>query len=195
MADCVIKATYLFAFCFCYLLSLQSDKFERVFRDLCNFAALHCNLQQSNKILRWTDTPKGEKWNWKPVLLRRKFTHYICFNNIFNTHSTRRKRVALTDHSGRQEHQLNYLKSGTAKQFWDSGGTISASILGGGGTKHFFLLTLYNFKNIGGRGTCPPPPHSAVPENHILLQFYMWILFWWEISRKYLIYLTCSRSV
>ena len=29
------------------------------------------------------------------------------------------------------------------------GGTISASILGGGGgTRHFFLLTLYNFKNI-----------------------------------------------
>ena len=31
------------------------------------------------------------------------------------------------------------------------GGTISASILGG--TRHFFLLTLYSFKTIGG-GTC-----------------------------------------
>ena len=33
-------------------------------------------------------------------------------------------------------------------------GTISDSILGGGGesTKHFFLLILYNFKNIGGGG-------------------------------------------
>ena len=29
-------------------------------------------------------------------------------------------------------------------------GTISDSILGG--TKHFFLLTLYKFKNIGGGG-------------------------------------------
>ena len=27
-----------------------------------------------------------------------------------------------------------------------------------GGTKHFFLLTLYNFKNIWGGGSCPPPP-------------------------------------
>ena len=37
---------------------------------------------------------------------------------------------------------------------------------GGGGKIHFFLLTLYNFKNIGGEGTCPPcppPPYSAVP--------------------------------
>ena len=36
------------------------------------------------------------------------------------------------------------------------GGTISDSILGG--TRHFFLLILYNFKNIGGG-----PPYSAVP--------------------------------
>ena len=34
----------------------------------------------------------------------------------------------------------------------------------GGDTRHFFLLTLYNFKNIGG-GMCPPasPPNSTVP--------------------------------
>ena len=38
-----------------------------------------------------------------------------------------------------------------------------------GGTKHFFLLILYNFKNIGGHvppflPTHPPPtPYSAVP--------------------------------
>ena len=25
-----------------------------------------------------------------------------------------------------------------------------------GGTRHFFLLNLYNFQNIGGGGTCPP---------------------------------------
>ena len=30
------------------------------------------------------------------------------------------------------------------------GGTISDSILRGGGTINFFLLNLYNFKNIGG---------------------------------------------
>ena len=38
-----------------------------------------------------------------------------------------------------------------------------------GGTKHFFLLTLYNFKNIGGARAPPaplppPPPHSTVPD-------------------------------
>ena len=35
------------------------------------------------------------------------------------------------------------------------GGTISDSIFGG--TRYFFFLNLYNFKNIGG-GTCPPAP-------------------------------------
>ena len=35
----------------------------------------------------------------------------------------------------------------------------------GGCTRHFFLLTLYNFKNIGGGGTFHTcPPYSAVPE-------------------------------
>ena len=41
------------------------------------------------------------------------------------------------------------------------GGTINDSILGGG-TKHFFLLILYNFQNIGG-ARAPPAPYSAVP--------------------------------
>ena len=39
------------------------------------------------------------------------------------------------------------------------GSTVSDSLLGG--TRHFFLLALYNFKNIGGRGHVPlpsPPP-------------------------------------
>ena len=31
------------------------------------------------------------------------------------------------------------------------GGTVSDSILGGGRRRQFFLLTLYNIKNIGGR--------------------------------------------
>ena len=49
------------------------------------------------------------------------------------------------------------------------GATISVSILGGGeGIKHFFLLILYNFKNIGGGGggtrAPSPPPYSAVPD-------------------------------
>ena len=38
-----------------------------------------------------------------------------------------------------------YLDTGTTEQLWDGGGgTISDSILGGG-TKHFFVLILYNF--------------------------------------------------
>ena len=40
------------------------------------------------------------------------------------------------------------------------GGTDSDSILGGG-TRHFFLLTLYNFKNIGGHVLHRPPPPPA----------------------------------
>ena len=38
---------------------------------------------------------------------------------------------------------------------------------GEGGKIYFFLLTLYNFKNIGGRDVCPPcipPPYSVVPD-------------------------------
>ena len=53
------------------------------------------------------------------------------------------------------------------------GGTISDSILGGGGTRHFFLLILYNFKNIRGGGRSAPrsPAYSAVPgfRTHCLL--------------------------
>ena len=45
--------------------------------------------------------------------------------------------------------------TGTAEQLWDGGGTIIAPILGG--TRHFFLLTLYNFENIGGGGARAPP--------------------------------------
>ena len=41
-------------------------------------------------------------------------------------------------------------------------GIISAPIFGGEGTRHFFFLTPYNFKNIGG-GTCPPPPPPPPP--------------------------------
>ena len=53
---------------------------------------------------------------------------------------------------------------GTVEELWDwgggGGGTISDSILGG--TKHFFLLILYNFKNIGGAHASPalPPTHT-----------------------------------
>ena len=43
------------------------------------------------------------------------------------------------------------------------GNTVSDSILGGegGGTRHFFLLTLYNVRNIGGRGPRTPSPPPA----------------------------------
>ena len=41
------------------------------------------------------------------------------------------------------------------------GGTVSDSMMGG--TRHFFLLTLYNFKNIGGPHAPRASPGSAVP--------------------------------
>ena len=40
----------------------------------------------------------------------------------------------------------------------------------GGGARHFFLLNLYNFKNIGTRGgghVPPQPPYSAVPRKYL----------------------------
>ena len=55
------------------------------------------------------------------------------------------------------------------------GGPLVNQYWGGGGTKHFFLLNLYNFKNIGGGhvSPCPPPPpYSAVPRmNFEISQF------------------------
>ena len=61
--------------------------------------------------------------------------------------------------------------SGTAEQLWDWGAPLRTQYWGGGGgcTRRFFLLTLYNFKNIwGARAPLtppppPPPPLSAVP--------------------------------
>ena len=50
----------------------------------------------------------------------------------------------------------------------------------GGGHKTHFLLILYNLKNIGGGGMCPPSPYSAVPasDSHSVLkapaQFSVW---------------------
>ena len=43
---------------------------------------------------------------------------------------------------------------------------ISDSIWGGGGgTRHFFLLSFYNFKNIWGGGHVPPQSrYSTVPD-------------------------------
>ena len=47
--------------------------------------------------------------------------------------------------------------SGTAEQLWDwGGGAPLVTQYWGGGTKHFFLLILYNFKNI----VRPPTPRS-----------------------------------
>ena len=43
------------------------------------------------------------------------------------------------------------------------GGAPLVTRYGGGGTKHLFLLILYNFKNIGG--TCPPGPLLRGPCN------------------------------
>ena len=36
-----------------------------------------------------------------------------------------------------------------------------------GGTRHFFLLTLYNFKNIRGGHVPPPPPPPPTPRSVI----------------------------
>ena len=44
----------------------------------------------------------------------------------------------------------------TARSNFEIGGTIGDSILGGGGIRDLFLLTLYNFKSIGGGGHVPP---------------------------------------
>ena len=54
--------------------------------------------------------------------------------------------------------------------YFEIGGSISDSILGGGGgSRHlFFLITLYNFQNIAW--LYPPPPSSAVPGHLVFYQ-------------------------
>ena len=54
----------------------------------------------------------------------------------------------------------NYVREREATLRSGGGGTISDSILGG--TSHFFLLTFYNFKSIGGH--VPPPPRPPPPQ-------------------------------
>ena len=57
-----------------------------------------------------------------------------------------------------------YRDHGATLRLGVEGSTVSDSILGG--ARHFFLLTLYNFKTIGGgRHVMPPqPPCSKVPD-------------------------------
>ena len=63
----------------------------------------------------------------------------------------------------------NYFKTelwltGAAEKLCDlggvGGGTLVTWYWGGGGRGHFFILTLYNFKNIGGARAHPPPPSA-----------------------------------
>ena len=63
------------------------------------------------------------------------------------------------------------------------GGTISDSILEG--TKHFFLLIIYNFKNIGGHVPPPPlPPYSAAT-----------VTLWSPVCRKAVDHFLLSRQL
>ena len=51
--------------------------------------------------------------------------------------------------------QYSCHEQGTRSNF-EIGGGHDWILGGGGGTIHFFLLTLYNFKNIGGGGGSTP---------------------------------------
>ena len=65
------------------------------------------------------------------------------------------------------------------------GGTLSNLILGG--TRHFFLLTLYNFKNIGVHVPPPALPCSAVPaQRHGLISVWqpLYTFKVWTFCRK-----------
>ena len=61
--------------------------------------------------------------------------------------------------------QTNSLTKTQGSRGGGGGGAPLVTQYWGGGTKHFYLLNLYNFKNIGGHvPPLPPPPYSAVPE-------------------------------
>ena len=56
---------------------------------------------------------------------------------------------------------------------------VTLYILGGGGTRHFFILTFYNSKTIGGGGEALAHPASPVPqslrlEGRLLLCICVW---------------------
>ena len=52
---------------------------------------------------------------------------------------------------------------GPRSNFGIGGAPLVTQYCGGGGTRHFFLLTPYDFKNIGRPVPPPPPPPSPHP--------------------------------
>ena len=55
------------------------------------------------------------------------------------------------------------MHQGPRSNFEIAGTPLVTQYWGGGDTRHFFLLNLYNFKNIEGGHVPPLPPYSAVP--------------------------------
>ena len=78
----------------------------------------------------------------------------------------RYRNTSLLQMRSKTQTHFNYLiqcwnsLTGTTEQLWDWGGGGGESMIEywGGGQKHLFLLSLYNFKNIGGKRAPPPPP-------------------------------------
>ena len=83
---------------------------------------------------------------------------------------------------------------GTAEQLWDcegrgGGGSLLTRFWNGGGLRHLFLLTLCNFKILGG--TCQPPPLASRSTHVFGLSVYKYnvcVICWnlsnfWEMVR------------
>ena len=64
---------------------------------------------------------------------------------------------------------LKQHRQGRRSNFEIGGAPLVTQYWGEGGTRHFFLLILYNFKNIEGGHVPPPPPppHSVVPDTTV----------------------------
>ena len=96
-------------------------------------------------------------------LLNQKLFAFVLLQRRFPT-SQRFHHVHCLDLTGVKIGHLDESFTGTAEQLWDWGDMTE--YWGGRGAQYiFFLLTLYNFKNIGGHvpPLPPPPPYSVVP--------------------------------
>ena len=93
--------------------------------------------------------PRNEKWIHKITLVGFSFKKKI---------NLKRKTEILIFEAGKSS-ATNFLVQEPWSNFEIGGGGVHNYW---GGTRYFFLLNLYNFKNMGGRGghvpPCPPPP-------------------------------------
>ena len=88
----------------------------------------------------------------------------VCYTILDKLQFFNKMRACVREHVSSLIWKLD-AETGAAEHLRDWGAQLVTQYWG---TRHFFLLNLYNFKNIGGHVPPlppPPPPYSAIPES------------------------------